>query len=245
MRHWHPSYKACIRVINVYVIFLYLFICMFTFTIRPSEARADILWLAENTIHHSDGMFKEKLNIKINPNVNTIDRLARSLHEENIQEKSFSYIEYKKISPVKYRLIIHGVSRSFILILTEIFHEGWKIYPVSFSSTNNNNVNMDGHNVVENKSLPNGVFYETFFLKSIDEVNHLKINDFANGWTIDAKLIENNFPYSIRKKNNMHDMEIVIEYMPQKIYLLGLLVSFSTFVISALFLLTRYRKNTR
>ncbi|MFH2058579.1 MAG: hypothetical protein ABIJ59_06735 [Pseudomonadota bacterium] len=46
------------------------------------------------------------------------------------KERSLPVIEYKKISPVKYRLFIHGVKGDFPVIFSESYHEGWKLYPV-------------------------------------------------------------------------------------------------------------------
>lgn len=41
------------------------------------------------------------------------------------------YVEFKKINPIKYRLIIHGAQGNFPLVFSESFHDGWKIYPGS------------------------------------------------------------------------------------------------------------------
>ena len=38
-------------------------------------------------------------------------------------------LEFKKISPVKYRMRIHGAKGVFPLVFNESFHEGWKLYP--------------------------------------------------------------------------------------------------------------------
>jgi hypothetical protein len=213
----------------IYVFCLYFFICVFIFTVRLNEASTDIPWQTKDIAQH--GLVKEKIDIKFNGSTS-----------DGTQERIFSYIEYKKISPVKYRLIIHDISQPFVLILTEVFNEGWRIYPVNSLSVNNFNANKHSSNIIENKNLPNGVFYETFFSKSIDEVNHIKANDYANGWIIDAKLIGNNFPHAVIEKNGMHDMEILIEYMPQRIYIAGILVSFFTLAMSVLFLWLRSKK---
>jgi hypothetical protein len=37
-------------------------------------------------------------------------------------------IEYKKISPVKYRIVIHRAKEEFPLVFSEAFHSGWNIY---------------------------------------------------------------------------------------------------------------------
>ena len=37
-------------------------------------------------------------------------------------------LEYKKITANKYRLVVHGVSRTFPLVFSEGYHDGWKVY---------------------------------------------------------------------------------------------------------------------
>ncbi|MBI5412812.1 hypothetical protein HZA42_00510 [Candidatus Peregrinibacteria bacterium] len=41
-------------------------------------------------------------------------------------------IEFKKIDPTKYRLIIHGAKSRFPLVFSESFHDGWKAYLTHF-----------------------------------------------------------------------------------------------------------------
>lgn len=39
------------------------------------------------------------------------------------------YIEFRKINPIKYRVIIHKAKNAFPLIFSESYHDGWKVYP--------------------------------------------------------------------------------------------------------------------
>lgn len=47
---------------------------------------------------------------------------------KNLKIKKLPIIEYKKINPIKYRIIIHQAEGEFPLIFSEGFHEGWKMY---------------------------------------------------------------------------------------------------------------------
>lgn len=40
-------------------------------------------------------------------------------------------VEFKKVNPTKYRIIIHGASGKFPLVFSESFHNGWKMYLTS------------------------------------------------------------------------------------------------------------------
>lgn len=51
------------------------------------------------------------------------------------QASGSSVLEYKKISPTKYRIIIHRARREFPVVLSESFHNGWKMYLTNSSLT--------------------------------------------------------------------------------------------------------------
>ncbi|MDO8609966.1 MAG: hypothetical protein Q7R95_05425, partial [bacterium] len=40
-------------------------------------------------------------------------------------------IEFKKINPTKYRIVVHGAKGEFPIVFSESFHEGWKTYLAS------------------------------------------------------------------------------------------------------------------
>jgi hypothetical protein len=215
--------KIMVRVFGFSNIFICLSVGIILFSLWPNEG-------------YTAGEPSENI-------INVDKQSPRPLEEKNTQIRSFTYLEYKKISPVKYRFILHGVSQSFILVLAETFNSSWRIYPVKFSSTNHDVVSGRSEGIpIENNMLQDGSFYETFFMNSLNEVNHIKIDDFSNGWKIDPQLIVKEFPYSTRQSNSKFDIEVVAEYMPQRIYLFGLLICFSTLIIIALLFLIRLRK---
>jgi hypothetical protein len=45
-------------------------------------------------------------------------------------------LEFKKINPTKYRVRVHGAQKSFALVLSETYHDGWDVYSVSPSNQN-------------------------------------------------------------------------------------------------------------
>lgn len=71
------------------------------------------------------------------------DRSALFLSTQN-QGKSIANIpsaikmpptlEYKKINPTKYRVVVHGATSAFPLVLSEAFHSGWQVYQSDHAS---------------------------------------------------------------------------------------------------------------
>src|SRR3989338_4937147 len=146
------------------------------------------------------------------------------------------------ISPVKYRVKVHNALGSFPLVMSETFHEGWKLY-----SSNANNYQLPTINykletiqgTIQNDDLPAGSINETWFKKpAIEDSNHLMVNGYANSWIVDANKICNNRLDSrlrgndelecIKNVDGSYDFELIIEFWPQRPYYLGLAISLTT-----------------
>lgn len=208
-----------LHMFNSRQILIYLIINVFVFFILSNTVLA-------NEVLHNRGYIQS---------YNTFSaKTILSSHLEVQQPINSIQIEYKKISPIKYRIILHGISNSFVLILTETFNLGWKLYPVQLLP--HKPFATLPKPIIENISLPEGSFFETYRLKSLDETYHHKVNNFSNGWVIEAKSIGANFSQNHQMEDGLFDLEVVVEYMPQRIYLLGLLISFIVFLGSILYL---------
>lgn len=202
-------------------------------------------------------------------------------------------LEYKKINPTKYRVIIHGAKNTFPLIFNENYRPEWKLYlgdmreygenkttlkdntlnfykvfnkneneqatkeevinfikrgfistlgnlnekqnktfsyPHSVRSlTNVENYRIDFisknfSNTIQNNNLPNKYFYETFVSKEIIS-NHLIANNFFNSWLIDVNQICQKGRSCIKNPDGSYDMEFVIEFWPQKLLNLGIVIT--------------------
>lgn len=68
-----------------------------------------------------------------------IDFLPHFYNKE-LKEPDDNVIEFKKINPTKYRVVIHHTSNSFLLTFTENFHPLWKIYLKNYNSDQNINI---------------------------------------------------------------------------------------------------------
>lgn len=141
-------------------------------------------------------------------------------------------LEYRMISPVKYRVRVHNAEGTFPLVMSESFHEGWKTY-----LTDSSNLKLEIRNskfssvqgTIQNDSLPAGPVNETWFKKPIiDDTNHHMVNGYANSWIIDVNKICNDGLKCVRNADGSYDFELVIEFWPQRLYYLGLTVSLTT-----------------
>lgn len=179
---------------------------------------------------------------------------------------SHPVIEFKKINPTKYRVIVHNATDEFPLVLSESFHSGWKVYildkkipsvsywnrnktlhkyeednsnlshlinqgMISFSGDGFISENIKG--TVQNNNLPTGNIFETWSIDYNDSI-HFLINGYANGWIIS--------PPKNKGGSYNNDFEIVIEYLPQKLFYLGVLISGITFFLCVGYIIYRSGK---
>lgn len=207
-------------------------------------------------------------------------------------------VEYVKIAPTKYRVVLHGIKEDFILVLAEQFHRQWSIYIVDAHSKNRLKVNVEDVNsyykILENnedeqasaselkKFISNGWIatigngkekridhysysdisrtlrsseaYKIDFVSKMNlgtiqnnnlgeldtwdfagevlaTVPHIKVNQYGNAWFISKKDMEQKFPdYLVRGENGL-DMELVIEFFPQKVFYYSVAVSLASFLV--------------
>jgi len=138
-------------------------------------------------------------------------------------------IEFKKISPVKYRIRIHNAASDFPLILNEAYHDGWNAYISSREMPKiGDERNLEQYkilkNYIQNNNLPNGRFYETWGKKAMPDDYHWIVNGFANSWWIVLDRIKKSKQYRENPDGSI-DFELIIEFWPQRIFYLGLFIS--------------------
>ena len=128
--------------------------------------------ITKKTIEASD---LTKINILSNINSDTaiypIHENAQKIRYINDIDTNLSYskpqLEYQKINPTKYKVIIHHAQKTFPLILEESFNEAWKIYldkPSQYID--------ETHHLIVNGSLNSWIVNPNELCKS----NNCKIN---------------------------------------------------------------------
>lgn len=199
-----------------------------------------------------------------------------SLHNN---EENLPVLEFKKINPTKYRIIVHGASHKFPLIFSESFHKGWKIYPIKKQESkpdiqkldkykilngnaedqankyelgdyiknnlisdlgDNENIDYISKNfqdTIQNDNLTNGTIYETWLKQPIENTSHLLVNGYANSWLIDTDRICLQTENCHQNLDGSYDFEFVVEFWPQRLFYIGLLISASTLLLCAGYLI--------
>ncbi len=204
-------------------------------------------------------------------------------------------LEYKKINPTKYRVIIHGAKNYFPLVFSESFNKGWVIYSQTpkiskllsldkYKILDGNGENQatlaevegfinkgyitnlgDGKNkksvhkkwesgaekidyvetyfidfisknfqgTIQNDNLTNGIFYETWLKKPIDSNTHKVVNRYANSWYIDPQQICQQASMCYQSQDGSYNFEIIIEFWPQRLFYIGILISGATLLALA------------
>ena len=127
-------------------------------------------------------------------------------------------VEYIKINPTKYKVIIDDASDNFMLIFLDSFHELWKVY-----------IKPIGSGKVK--------YNETWVYDEVSSKKHFIINSYSNSWLINSKdicSIKNNCS---NNKDATYNFELIIEFYPQKYYYYGLFISLGTLLIFLLYAL--------
>lgn len=158
--------------------------------------------------------------------------------ENEIKESQIPKITYTKINPNRYTVKIEKATGPYFLVFSENFNEGWRAY-IDKEQTNNKQQSekiiasyfegeiKEGEH--KNTFLDKGIF-SNVFKESLPEENHLLVNAFANTWYIDRP----------------GNYQITLEFVPQRVYFLGLVISFISLVCLlgcfTVFLLRRRKK---
>lgn len=206
------------------------------------------------------------------------------------KDPSSPVIEYKKINPTKYKLIVHGAKASFPLVFSESFHSGWKAYvkPTRdtvaqseeslIDKTKNYYVHQNNKEdqatreelagfidiglisnlgekqspdfvskifsgTIQNDNMDDGSVSETWFRQPVEEKYHLKANGYANSWIIDPIKICSESNKCIKNPDGSYDIEIVIDFWPQRLLYLGSFISGSTIFGFMIYIIYNWRKN--
>ncbi|MHB1663650.1 MAG: hypothetical protein ACYCT7_00095 [bacterium] len=169
-------------------------------------------------------------------------------------------IEFKKINPTKYAVIVRNAKENFPIVLNQFYSNGWNLYFQRYpqnSTINNNNKNVNGNKfiskningTIQNDNIPSGHILQTLFKKPLPDKYHFVANGYANSWWINLKYIKKLGPqYYKVNKNGTVDFELIIDYWPQRLLYIGLIISGSSFLIIVAYLIydaIKKRKNKK
>lgn len=88
-------------------------------------------------------------------------------------------------------------------------------------------VSKNFQGTIQNDNLSNGVFWETWFKTPLQHNGtHLVANGYSNSWILEIeKMCIENQGYCQRNMDGTYDFEVVIEFWPQRIFLISAFVS--------------------
>ncbi len=118
-----------------------------------------------------------------------------------------------RFDPTLYIVNVEGVTSSFLLQFDEAYNSGWKALLIP-------------HNIPFQPRTAKALYVLMTKGKKVDPSHHIKINGFANGWWID-------------EQGNYY---IVLVYLPQIIFYLGIGVSCGGLGVGLLYLLKTWRR---
>ncbi len=168
-------------------------------------------------------------------NIKDLDLLIKdgvSTDSANISE-----IVVKRINQTKYKVSIPNASDNFSIVLNEKYNTGWKVY-LSDDKDNqsaNNNLSESHRGVQYQKKDFFEPFLQDWFKKPlVEEQNHYLANGYGNGWVISSK----------KNSGNTTSLNIIIEYWPQRLLYLGLIISITFTFSRIIYILTlKLKKN--
>lgn len=124
--------------------------------------------------------------------------------------QSQASIRYEQVSPVKFRINIYSDNQPFLVNFTYNYDPGWRLV---YESSN---------------------FFNSLFVKTVS-VQHLVTNGHSNGWIVDPVSVCQDYSDACQQDNNGYELTIVIEYWPQRIFYLGIIVSVFSLLIFIVF----------
>ncbi|MCK5510893.1 DUF3367 domain-containing protein [Candidatus Parcubacteria bacterium] len=156
---------------------------------------------------------------------------AYYLKTKDEKKISQSNINFEKVNPVYYKLLLKQKDASLI-IFQESFHPGWRAYIQGEKSP---------QNFLQKARRHFGFWNE----KEIARDNHIIANGFANAWWIDANDICKDKNFCNKNQDRTYDMEMIIEFWPQRWFYSGLFVSGIIFLGCITYLTADFVKRRR
>ncbi len=120
-------------------------------------------------------------------------------------------VSYEILGPTKKLVHIKSAVTPFFLVMNDSFHSKWQLF-------------------MNDSKITNILGNLTPFAKTdaVPDEQHLKINNYLNGWFVDTNAFCKNKNLCKQNPDGSYDMEMVIEFWPQRWFYLGLIISGTT-----------------
>ncbi len=137
-------------------------------------------------------------------------------------------IAFETVHPTKKLVHVKGASTPFYLAMSESYHPQWQL-------------EFDNEHV-------RGFFKTWVPWISPDRIpddDHFKLNGFLNGWYIDTQTYCVKQTLCTRNPDGTYDMDLVIEFFPQRWFYVGLVISVVTFIGCIMYLMYDFIRRDR
>lgn len=131
-------------------------------------------------------------------------------------------VDYTWISPTITNIHVHGVRTAFFLETSESYSPHWQLEPTQSHSIS---------------WLPASAS------SAIPEQNHIDINGFSNGWFVDPAQVCATKANCTKNADGSMDINLTMEFMPQRYLSLGILVSSVTVVMAIVYFVFDARRD--
>lgn len=123
-----------------------------------------------------------------------------------------SKVDFTLVNPTKKLVHIKGATTPFYLNMSEAYHDKWQLEM--------NNAKLKGLGSWLPWAVPDAVAAN----------DHYKLDDFANGWYIDVNKLCKQQNLCTKNADGSYDMEMAIEFTPQRWFYVGLIISGTTLI---------------
>jgi len=128
-------------------------------------------------------------------------------------------IEFKKINPTRYVVDVKGAKGPFTLVFSESFHEGWKGYIRQVQSSKFKVQTDEPWSALLSAWEDKG--------SRVEIKKHFVVNGYANGWIVPIEKfkVQSSKLKVEDKEEDLKNFQIVLEFKPQRLFEIGLIIS--------------------
>lgn len=151
------------------------------------------------------------------------------------------FLSFQKINPILYKVAVKDAVAPFRLVFSESFHPGWKLYlknsPTVGNSHSTPTKSYFNGQIVEGPHSQSAFSWDLIrdtFFKPLAESRHSLVNGYANVWEIRPEDV-----------SGQSEFTAYVEFTPQRLFYLGLIISVSVFLAAVFVLFFSWRRSPK
>ncbi|MCD6334692.1 MAG: hypothetical protein J7M27_05100, partial [Candidatus Latescibacteria bacterium] len=204
-------------------------------------------WLPPMKVPLKEGVYEDGVEFLPNPTFKVdLVELANKPYEPPVET---ARVRFRKINPTRYQAFVKA-DKPFELVFSESFHRGWKAYTKPISPEKSEwawsvaDTTEDGAQILSDEGKPGWSAVLSAFGdrgKRTEIETHYVVNGYANGWHVEPGKVEGQrsevggqgaglTTHHSPLTTHQREFEIVLEYKPQRLFEIGVLISVLTLV---------------